>query len=69
MDKQLELSSPGRSGVGFRGMRERFRQLGGTLEIQSEGRGTTVIATLPLVESNAEGRSKEGSLMKLPGQQ
>jgi signal transduction histidine kinase len=69
MDKQLELSSPGRSGVGFRGMRERFRQLGGTLEIQSQGRGTTVIATLPLVESNAEARSKEGSLMKLPGQQ
>jgi signal transduction histidine kinase len=50
LDKQLELSSPGRSGVGFRGMRERFRQLGGALEIQSEGRGTTVIATLPLVE-------------------
>lgn len=59
LDKQLELSAPGRSGVGFRGMRERFRQLGGTLEIQSEGRGTTVIATLPLVESNIEGRSKE----------
>lgn len=59
LDKQLELSSPGRSGVGFRGMRERFRQLGGTLEIQSEGMGTTVIAALPLVESNTEGRSKE----------
>jgi signal transduction histidine kinase len=54
LDKQLELSSPGRSGVGFRGMRERFRQLRGTLEIQSEGRGTTVIATLPLVESNTD---------------
>jgi signal transduction histidine kinase len=51
LDKQLELSSPGRSGVGFRGMRERFRQLGGALEIRSEGRGTTVVATLPLVES------------------
>ena len=59
LDKQLELSSPGRSGVGFRGMRERFRQLGGTLEIQSEGRGTTVTAALPLVESNTEGQSKE----------
>jgi signal transduction histidine kinase len=51
LDKQLELSSPGRSGVGFRGMRERFRQLGWALEIRSEGRGTTVVATLPLVES------------------
>jgi signal transduction histidine kinase len=60
LDKQLELTLPGRSGVGFRGMRERFRQLGGTLKIQSEGRGTTVTATLPLVESNIEGRgSKE----------
>jgi signal transduction histidine kinase len=60
LDKQLELSSPARSGVGFRGMRERFRQLGGSLEIKSEGRGTTVIATLPLVESNTEGQqSKE----------
>jgi len=27
-------------------MRERLRQLGGTLEIESSDRGTTVIATL-----------------------
>jgi two-component system NarL family sensor kinase len=50
LEKQLELSSSGRIGVGFRGMRERLRQLGGTLEIQSGGGGTVVIATLPLVE-------------------
>jgi len=30
LEKQLELNSPGRTGVGFRGMRERLRQLGGT---------------------------------------
>jgi signal transduction histidine kinase len=47
LEKQLELSSSGRTGVGFRGMRERLRQLGGTLEIRSDGRGTVVSATLP----------------------
>ena len=48
LEKQLELSSSGRTGVGFRGMRERFRQLGGTLEIRSDNAGTEVSATLPL---------------------
>ena len=39
----------GRSlGVGIRGMRERLRQLGGTLEINSNGDGTVVIARLPI---------------------
>jgi signal transduction histidine kinase len=50
LEKQLELNSPGRTGVGFRGMRERLRQLGGTLDIRSDGAGTTVTATLPLRE-------------------
>jgi two-component system, NarL family, sensor histidine kinase DesK len=40
LEKQLELGSSGRIGVGFRGMRERLRQLGGTLEIQLDGGGT-----------------------------
>jgi signal transduction histidine kinase len=48
VEKQLELSSSGRTGVGFRGMRERLRQLGGTLEIRSDSAGTAVSATLPL---------------------
>jgi signal transduction histidine kinase len=48
LEKQLELSSSSRTGVGFRGMRERLRQLGGTLEIRSDGAGTAVTATLPL---------------------
>ena len=48
LEKQLELSSSGRTGVGFRGMRERFGQLGGSLEIRSDGKGTAVTATLPL---------------------
>jgi PAS domain S-box-containing protein len=45
-EKQRELTSSGRTGVGFRGMRERLRQLQGTLEIQSEGRGTVIRAIL-----------------------
>ncbi|HYL14774.1 MAG TPA: PAS domain S-box protein [Terriglobales bacterium] len=35
-------------GVGLRGMRERLKQLGGNLEIESNGRGTLVAATLPV---------------------
>src|SRR5262249_20828787 len=49
--KALELSSS--PGVGIRGMRERLRQLGGSLDFQSAGRGTTVCAILPLAASVA----------------
>jgi signal transduction histidine kinase len=52
LDKQLELSSSGRTGVGFRGMRERLRQLGGALEIRSDNTGTIVSAALPLADSS-----------------
>jgi signal transduction histidine kinase len=36
------------SGVGLRGMRERVRQIGGTLDILSDERGTAVVAVLPI---------------------
>ena len=42
-EKQHELTV---SGLGFGGMRERVRQLGGNLEIQSDTTGTLVSATL-----------------------
>jgi PAS domain S-box-containing protein len=48
LEKQLALNSSGALGVGVRGMRERLRQLGGDLEIQSNGKGTLVTATLPV---------------------
>jgi signal transduction histidine kinase len=34
-------------------MRERIRQLGGTLEIHSDGRGTPIVARLPIDSSVA----------------
>jgi signal transduction histidine kinase len=46
-----ELLRSGRAivGVGIAGMRERVRQLGGSLEIESDDNGTLIRATLPLV--------------------
>ncbi|MHB8214554.1 MAG: PAS domain-containing sensor histidine kinase [Candidatus Sulfotelmatobacter sp.] len=44
--KQREMTESNRGGVGIGGMRERIRQLGGTLEIRSNGKGTVITATL-----------------------
>jgi len=46
-ETQAKISSGETAGVGLRGMRERVRLLGGSLEIRSNGHGTTVIATVP----------------------
>lgn len=51
--KLTELSSNGTPGVGIRGMRERIRQLGGSLDLQSSGSSTTVQAHLPINKSSA----------------
>jgi signal transduction histidine kinase len=48
-EKQMSVLGFGRVGVGLRGMRERVRELGGRLEVRSEG-GTTVIAILPIAQ-------------------
>jgi len=40
-------------GVGLRGMRERLRRLGGTLQIHSSSGGTRVIAILPVSHTTA----------------
>ena len=55
-EKLDEMTSGGTPGVGIRGMRERLRQLGGALEISSNGKGTVVVARLvvPEAHSNAE---------------
>src|SRR5436853_2297974 len=48
-EKRQEILSSGLPGVGLRGMRERIRQLGGSLEInpRPSGKGTIVAAVLP----------------------
>ena len=48
VEKQKAMSSGGKLGVGIAGMRERLRQLGGILEINSTAQGTLVTAKLPL---------------------
>jgi signal transduction histidine kinase len=53
------FSSAGRGGVGIRGMRERLRQFGGTLEVSSGANGTVVIATLPSAHAAAVGGSEQ----------
>lgn len=50
-EKKYVMASAGTHGVGVRGMRERLRQLGGSLEINSNGAGTVVIARLPVGET------------------
>ena len=42
-----ELRRGIRSGVGFRGMRERLAQIGGELTVHSEGKGTTIKVEVP----------------------
>jgi signal transduction histidine kinase len=46
-EKRAALETTGTPGVGIRGMRERLRQLGGTMEINSSGNGTIVTVKLP----------------------
>jgi len=52
-EKQFEMASTGTPGVGLRGMRERLRQLGGSLDIHSNGKGTLVVARLPVAVASA----------------
>ncbi len=46
-ERLAEIKAKG-SGVGITGMRERVRQFGGRMEIESNGSGTTISFTLPL---------------------
>jgi PAS domain S-box-containing protein len=56
MPKRAVTAVPNRVeslGVGIAGMRQRLRQLGGRLKIDSVGQGTTVTATVPLPAKGA----------------
>lgn len=59
IDKQEEMATSGTPGVGIRGMRERIRQLGGSLDIDSNGTGTLVVVRLPIGESLTPGTAVE----------
>ena len=70
LQKRLSLESLAQTGVGFRGMRERLRRLGGTLEIESNGHGTRVTAILPVVHATATASQEvawDGLSSALPG--
>jgi signal transduction histidine kinase len=56
-EKLQEMATSGTPGVGIRGMRERLRQLGGTLDIESGRSGTVVAVRLPLDAASQEGLS------------
>ena len=56
-EKLDQLSSVGIPGVGITGMRERVRQLGGTLEVNSGDKGTVVVAHLPISDISEEDSS------------
>ena len=53
LEKGSALGSSAHAGVGLRGMRERLRQLGGTLQVQSNSPGTRVTAVLPVLRAPA----------------
>ncbi len=53
-EKLQQIKSGIRTGVGLRGMRERVTQMGGQLEIQANGTGTTILATLSCAENTAK---------------
>lgn len=51
-EQREKIALNGTPGVGIRGMRERLRQLGGTLEIDSNGAGTIVTARFPIADKS-----------------
>jgi PAS domain S-box-containing protein len=48
------------TGVGLRGMRERVRQIGGALQIQSNGTGTSVLVALPVRATSGANENVDG---------
>jgi signal transduction histidine kinase len=61
-EKEIAVTSAVHFGVGLRGMRERLRQLGGTLRIQSTGHGTQVTAILPVARPTVVRQPKKSKV-------
>ena len=51
--------SGGGAGIGLAGMRERLRELGGRLEVESEANGTLICAVIPTLASNPAKKSEK----------
>jgi len=49
------------SGVGLAGMRERMRELGGSLEIRSDRAGTSIIISIPVERTSIDSQQNGGS--------
>ena len=64
-EKRSAFGSSPHTGVGLRGMRERLRQLGGTLQVQSNSSGTRVTAILPVLRATAAPSGQEVSRVAL----
>jgi|SRR5690242_1575715 len=62
-EKEGELMSGGTPGVGIRGMRERVRQLGGSLQVNSDGagRGTRILAKIPVPQERTDAARSAGA--------
>ena len=60
-EKLARIQTSG-SGVGIRGMRERLRQFGGEMAIDSNGDGTTFVVTIPAPQEDGKTRAIEGPL-------
>jgi PAS domain S-box-containing protein len=60
--ERLAEIQAGASGVGVRGMRERVRQMGGQIDIHSDGCGTTVTMRLPISRPTPENAARLTSL-------
>lgn len=60
-ERLLEIQSKG-SGVGIRGMRERLRQFGGSLNIFSDESGTRILVMIPVSEDSAKEKVSEDPL-------
>jgi PAS domain S-box-containing protein len=47
-ERLAKIKSSGAPGVGLRGMRERIKDLGGEVEIESDGKGTEITVAIPV---------------------
>ena len=55
----------GETGVGLAGMRERVRDLGGSLTIHSDSSGTSVNVSIPVLDSAQKAEAKGRSLERV----